>query len=131
MRDVSLARASTCTCTCTWRGALDEEVEEGLGEGRLLGEGVGGQAEEALELRAQLDDEDAEDAPLELHRAVRLAEALLLGRERGDRISELGGRGHCLEEQRDRELVLVAHLGVARVGGARAWVGGPRAYTRV
>mmetsp|Transcript_9793 Transcript_9793/g.28905 ORF Transcript_9793/g.28905 Transcript_9793/m.28905 type:complete len:463 (-) Transcript_9793:430-1818(-) len=68
---------------------LDEEVEQLLRERDLLGQRVVGQLEQRLELRLELDDEDAEDGPLELHRAVRLGEALLLRRQARDRVAEL------------------------------------------
>mmetsp|Transcript_4516 Transcript_4516/g.13674 ORF Transcript_4516/g.13674 Transcript_4516/m.13674 type:complete len:640 (+) Transcript_4516:1502-3421(+) len=86
---------------------LDEEVEQLLRERDLLGQRVVGQLEQRLELRLELDDEDAEDGPLELHRAVRLGEALLLRRQARDRVAELRRRRQRLEHQRDVDRVLV------------------------
>mmetsp|Transcript_30690 Transcript_30690/g.89671 ORF Transcript_30690/g.89671 Transcript_30690/m.89671 type:complete len:501 (-) Transcript_30690:43-1545(-) len=98
---------------------LDEEVEQLLRERDLLGQRVVGQLEQRLELRLELDDEDAEDGPLELHRAVRLGEALLLRRQARDRVAELRRRRQRLEHQRDVDRVLVLQdEGVLQLEGA-------------
>mmetsp|Transcript_50657 Transcript_50657/g.109902 ORF Transcript_50657/g.109902 Transcript_50657/m.109902 type:complete len:364 (+) Transcript_50657:1474-2565(+) len=101
---------------------LHEESEQLLRQLDLLGKRVARQPEQRLELRLDLDDQDGEERALELHRAVGLGEALLLGRERLDRVAKRLGRRELLEAEWDAQLVLVLEddgvLGLE--GGVRA-----------
>jgi len=88
---------------------LDEQLHQVLRQPDLLGQRVVGQVEQPLERGLDLDHQHAEEGARELHAAEGLAEALLLRRERLDRVAELLGRGDGLEHQRDLEVVLVLH----------------------